>query len=97
MKLNISGGTMTGTLYMNTTNKSINLATPTLGTDATTKTYVDTADANLSGGTMSGILNMNNIKITNIGTPTLSTDVTSKNYVDNGDSLKLNLSGGTMT
>jgi hypothetical protein len=50
---------MTGALNMGTTNKIINLATPTLNTDATTKAYVDTANAlklNLSGGTMTGAI-----------------------------------------
>ncbi len=35
--------TLNGALNMNTTNKIINLATPTLNTDATTKLYVDNA------------------------------------------------------
>lgn len=47
-----------GSLNANS-NKIINLAAPTLLNDATTKIYVDTADAlklNLTGGTLSGVL-----------------------------------------
>jgi beta-glucanase (GH16 family) len=52
---------MTGNLNMGTTNKIINLAAPTLTTDATTKTYVDTANAlkvSKSGDTMTGALTL---------------------------------------
>ena len=55
---------MTGALAMGT-NKITGLGTPTAGTDATTKTYVDTADAlklNLAGGTMSGAIAMVQIR-----------------------------------
>jgi hypothetical protein len=60
---------MTGALDMNTINKIINLATPTLGTDAATKTYVDDRDAAVTnnsvqktGSIMSGTLTINNIQ-----------------------------------
>lgn len=46
--LRSGANSMTGALDMGTTNKIINLATPTLGTDATTKTYVDTAGTTLT-------------------------------------------------
>ena len=84
LKLNLSGGTMSGVIAMGT-NKITGLGTPTLSADATTKTYVDTADAlklNLAGGTMSGAIAMGTNKITGLGTPTLSTDAATKTYVD---------------
>lgn len=83
-KVSKAGDTMSGALAMGT-NKITGLGTPTAGTDATTKTYVDTADAlqlNLAGGTMSGALAMGSNKITGLGTPTAGTDATTKTYVD---------------
>ena len=83
-KVSKAGDSMTGALAMGT-NKITGLGTPTAGTDATTKTYVDTADAlklNLAGGTMSGALAMGNNKITGLGTPTADADATTKVYVD---------------
>ena len=50
-KLPLAGGTMTGAIAMGT-NKITGLGTPTVGTDATTKTYVDgvlIAPSNLTG------------------------------------------------
>lgn len=58
------------------TNKIIGLGTPTLTTDATTKTYVDTADnlkLNLSGGTMSGAIVMGSNAISGVTTLTATT------------------------
>ena len=83
-KVSKAGDSMTGALAMGT-NKITGLGTPTAGTDATTKTYVDTADAlklNLAGGTMSGALAMGSNKITGLGTPTADADATTKVYVD---------------
>ena len=83
-KVSKAGDTMTGALAMGT-NKITGLGTPTAGTDATTKTYVDTADAlklNLAGGTMSGAIAMGSNKITGLGTPTADADATTKLYVD---------------
>lgn len=83
-KVSKAGDSMTGALAMGT-NKITGLGTPTAGTDATTKTYVDTADAlqlNLAGGTMSGAIAMGSNKITGLGTPTAGTDATTKTYVD---------------
>lgn len=96
---------MTGSLNMNS-QKIINLATPTLSTDATTKAYVDaqfsgagTGDFKANGTVaMTGNLNMNTSnKIVNLAAPTLSADATNKTYVDTADALKLSLAGGTMT
>jgi hypothetical protein len=134
LKLNLSGGTMSGAIAMGT-NKITGLGTPTDNADASTKSYVDTAIANLvasapgtldtlneiaaalgndpnfattitasiatklslSGGTMTGAINMGTNKVTSLGTPTDNGDATTKSYVDTADALKLNLSGGTMT
>jgi len=79
--------TINGSLDMNSGSAGTvtGLASPTNGTDATTKTYVDTADAlklNLSGGTMSGNIAMGTNKITGLGTPSSSTDAATKGYVD---------------
>ena len=74
----ISGGTVSGAVVTG-------LPTPSGSTDATTKGYVDTADAlklNLAGGTMSGAIAMNTSKITGLGTPTADTDAATKAYVD---------------
>ena len=83
-KVSKAGDTMTGALAMGT-NKITGLGTPTAGTDATTKTYVDDAVAaklSLSGGTMSGAIAMGSNKITGLGTPTADADATTKVYVD---------------
>jgi len=66
-----TGDTMTGDLDMGN-NQIENLGTPFGPADATTKTYVDTADAlklSLSGGTMTGVLNMGNNPITILASP----------------------------
>lgn len=83
-KVSKAGDSMTGALAMGS-NKITGLGTPTAGTDATTKTYVDTADAlklNLSGGTMTGNIVMNANKVTSTATPTVDDDLTRKGYVD---------------
>jgi hypothetical protein len=79
-----SGDTMTGDLDMGN-NQIENLGTPFAPTDATTKGYVDTADAlklDKSGGTMTGALNMGNNPITILASPSASTDAATKGYVD---------------
>lgn len=61
------------------------LGDPTANTDATTKLYVDDADAlklNLAGGTMSGAIAMGDNKVTGVATPTDGADATNKTYVD---------------
>jgi hypothetical protein len=94
--LKLVGGTMSGNINMGT--KLINaVGTPLVGTDATNKTYVDTADnlkLNLTGGTMSGSINMGSNKIVSLGNPTVASDAVNKNYTDN---TFLPLLGGTMT
>jgi len=82
-----SAGTITG------------LSSPVNGTDAATKTYVDTADnlkLNLSGGTMSGAIAMGTFKITGLGTPTNNADAATKTYVDTAISSLVNSAPGTL-
>ncbi len=79
--------TINGSLNMNSGSAGTvtGLSAPVNGTDATTKTYVDAADAlklNLSGGTMSGAIAMGTNKITGLGTPTSTADAATKGYVD---------------
>ena len=79
--------TINGSLDMNsgTSSTITGLSTPSTGTDATTKTYVDSADAlklNLTGGTLSGELAMGGSKVTGLATPTATGDAATKGYVD---------------
>jgi hypothetical protein len=76
----------------------VNLAAPTLSTDASTKAYVDGKTWTASQitdfdpqvrlsrldqmSTPTASVNFNSQKITNLATPTLSTDAASKSYVD---------------
>jgi len=83
-KLPKAGGTMTGAIAMGT-NKVTGLGTPTAGTDAAHKTYVDGVDAlklNKAGDTMSGVLAMGANKITGVANPTAAQDVVTKAYSD---------------
>ena len=83
-KLPKAGGTMTGAIAMGTS-KVTGLGTPTAGTDAAHKTYVDTGDAlklAKAGDTMSGVLAMGANKVTGVADPTTAQDVATKNYVD---------------
>jgi hypothetical protein len=79
--------TISGTLDMDagTSSTITGLSTPSNPTDATTKAYVDAADAlklNLAGGTMSGPIAMAGNKITSLGAPTDNGDASTKLYVD---------------
>jgi len=85
-KLAKSGGTMTGALAMGT-NKITGLGTPSAGTDAVNKAYVDAGGSggnklNLSGGTMSGVIAMGSNKITGVSNPTQAQDASTKGYTD---------------
>ena len=85
--LPLKGSTMAGAIDMGDY-KITSLGTPTDGTDATNKTYVDNAisDApylNTSGVTpMAGNLNMSNHRISNLLNPSNPQDAATKNYVD---------------
>jgi hypothetical protein len=77
-----------------------NVANPVSAQDATTKTYVDTADAlkvNKAGDTMSGALAMGTNKITGLGTPTVGTDATTKTYVDTFIASTANIANSAVT
>lgn len=66
-------------------NRILNIASPELDSDLTTKSYVENAISNKldkTGDTMSGVLNMEQNKITNVATPTDDKDVATKYYVD---------------
>ena len=83
-KLPLAGGTMSGAIAMGTS-KITGLGTPTAGTDATTKTYVDgVGDLKLplAGGTMTGNIVMGANKVTSTATPSSNSDLTTKVYVD---------------
>jgi hypothetical protein len=93
--------TINGSLDMNagTTATVTGLSTPVNSTDATTKAYVDSADAlklNLSGGTMSGAIAMGTNKITGLGTPTNTADAATKGYVDTSISTLIDSAPGTL-
>lgn len=110
--LPLAGGTMSGAINLGT-NKITNLGAPTSGTDATTKTYVDTQIATkqttITGAAStitSSNLTSNRVTISDnsgkIGISDITT--TELNYLDNVTSNiqtqlnnKLSLSGGTMT
>ena len=85
--LQLKGGTMVGAIDMGDY-KITSLSTPTDGTDATNKTYVDNAISgapylNTSGVTpMAGNLNMANHLISNVLNPSNPQDAATKNYVD---------------
>ena len=79
-----TGGTFTTALSMSS-NKITSLATPTVGTDAANKQYVDDQAAlklSLSGGTMSGALAMGGKAITGVLDPVNAQDAVTKAYVD---------------
>jgi hypothetical protein len=79
-----TGDTMSGDLDMGN-NQIENLGTPFSPSDATTKGYVDTADAlklDLSGGTMTGDIDMGGQMVGNLGTPVANDDAATKGYVD---------------
>lgn len=97
-KLNLSGGTMTGTLDMGS-HFITDLLDPVNPQDAATKAYVDGTSGAflpLAGGTMLGVINMGNHKITNLTDPTNAQDAATKIYVDTGLNNYLPLAGGTM-
>ena len=85
--LSLSGGTMSGSINMNS-NKITNLPEPSVDNDAATKYYVDNHIAGggdfMANGSIpaTGDFNMNNHKIIGLATPTETTDAATKQYVD---------------
>jgi len=85
--LPLLGGTMIGSIQMNTNAISASY-TPTTSAHLTNKAYVDKAVAGgpylpLTGGTMTGSIQMNTNAISASYTPTTSVHLTNKAYVDN--------------
>ena len=74
------------------TTKITGVDTPTVGSDAATKTYADTKVAK-TGDTLSGAINMGSNKITSLGAPTDGTDAATKTYADT----KVAKTGDTMS
>jgi hypothetical protein len=92
---------ISGTLNMDagTAATVTGLSTPVNSTDATTKGYVDAADAlklNLSGGTLTGNLAMSGQKVTGLGVPTANEDAATKGYVDTSVANLVDAAPGTL-
>ena len=79
-KLPLAGGTMTGDILF-TSGRVTGLPTPSTGSDATNKTYVD-GFLLRSGGQMSGDIDANNNTVSNLSAPNLANDAANKAYVD---------------
>ena len=84
--------------------KVTGLGAPTQPTDATTKSYVDTAVATgggaylpLAGGTLTGGLVMSNNVISAVASPSNPQDASTKSYVDGAVGAKVSKVGDTMT
>lgn len=103
-KLNLSGGTMSGNIDLNSVAKIINCVNPTSSLDVCNQQYaifLSNQRLSLNGGALFGNINMNSNKIINLGTCTLSTDASNKGYVDTAISTSLlsylQLTGGSLT
>ena len=96
--LSTSGFTMTGDIDMSD-NEIKRLSTPTVGTSATNKEYVDNNFLSFHGSTLLGNVSMSGQSITDVKpTPQNNDAAVTKSYVDNSISLVggLSISGITM-
>lgn len=90
-KLNLSGGTMSGDISMDSSYKIVNLSAPVSASDASTKQYVDDTVANLVNSAPTALDTLNELAAAIDNDASFSTTVT--NLVAS----KLSLSGGTMS
>lgn len=91
LKLNLAGGTMTGTITMTGGAKVTGLPTPTVSSDAATKGYVDTSVANLIDAAPGALDTLNELAAA------LGDDSNFATTVYNTIATKLPLAGGTMS
>ena len=90
LKLNLTGGTMSGAIAMGT-NKITGLGAPTTSTDAATKGYVDTSVAAVIDSAPAALDTLNELAAA------LGDDANFSTTVTNSIATKLPLAGGTMT
>ncbi len=90
LKLNLSGGTMSGVIAMGTS-KITGLGDPTLAQDAATKTYVDTSISNLVAAAPGALDTLDELAAA------LGDDASFSTTVTNSIAAKLALAGGTMS